>query len=87
MKSEKQHNIITAVLSCSATGDMLPPMIIFKGKTSRSIADVTNKNGAIVAYQDKAWMDEDTMKQYTRMWVQYTKETAITACTSQLQCT
>ena len=42
--------------------DMLPPVVIFEGKTARSIADVTNKNGAIVMYQDKAWMDEDTMK-------------------------
>ena len=41
---------------------MLPPVVIFKGKTARSIADVINKNGAIVMYQDKAWMDEDTMK-------------------------
>ena len=72
-KSEKRH--ITAVLSCIATGDMLPPMIIFKGTTTRSINGVTNKNGAIVTYQGKAWMDEDIMKQWiTRVWVQYTKK-------------
>ena len=72
-KSEKRH--ITAVLSCIATGEMLPPMIIFKGTTTRSINGVTNKNGAIVTYQGKAWMDEDIMKQWiTRVWVQYTKK-------------
>ena len=40
-KSEKRH--ITAVLSCIATGDMLPPLIIFIGTTTRCIASVTRK--------------------------------------------
>ena len=63
------------MLSCIATGDVLPPMIIFKGTTTRSIAGVTNKNGAIVMYQEKAWMDEDIMKQWImRVWGQYTKK-------------
>ena len=71
-KSEKRH--ITAVLSCTATGDMLPPMIIFKGTTTRSIASVSDKNGAIIAYQEKGWMNEEIMKQWiTTVWMQYTQ--------------
>ena len=66
---------ITAVLSCIAMGDMLPPMIIFKGTTTRCIASVTRKNGTVVTYQIKVWWDEDIMKQWiTKVWVQYTKK-------------
>ncbi len=32
---EKRH--ITVVLSCTASGDLMPPMITFKGKTERLI--------------------------------------------------
>ena len=72
-KSEKKH--ITAVLSCAATGDMLPPMIIFKGKTTRAIHGVRSKGGAVITYQQKAWMDEDIMKPWiTKVWIVYTKK-------------
>ena len=72
-KSEKKH--ITAVLSCVATGEMLPPMIIFKGKTTRSIHGVKSNGRAVITYQQKAWMDEDVMKQWiTKVWIVYTKK-------------
>ena len=32
--------------------------------TTRCIANVTRKNGAVVTYQVKAWWDEDIMKQW-----------------------
>ncbi len=57
--SEKRH--ITVVLACTACGDMMPPMIIFKGKTKRSIKGLEAPEGVIVAYQKKAWMDGDLM--------------------------
>ena len=39
-KSEKSR--VTTVLSCTAAGNMLPPMIIFRGKTHKSIAGVNS---------------------------------------------
>lgn len=56
---EKRH--LTVVLSCTANGDLLPPMIIFKGKTDRSIRGLKAPTGVIVAYQQKGWMDGDLM--------------------------
>ena len=40
---------------------MLPPMIILKGKTTRSIHGIKGSNGNVVSYQKKAWVDEDEM--------------------------
>ena len=34
-------------------------MIIFKGKTTRSIQDIKSKGGVVVTHQKKTWMDED----------------------------
>lgn len=72
-KSEKCH--VTAVLACSSTGNMLPPMVIFKGKTARAIHGVEGSNGTLVSYQEKAWMDESGMlKWIDRIWIKYTKK-------------
>lgn len=50
---------VTAVLSCTATGKMLCPMIIFKGTMGRSIHNIKESNGTdVVSYQKKAWMDK-----------------------------
>ena len=38
---------------------MLPLMIIFKGKTTRSIQGVKSKGGVVITHQKKTWMDED----------------------------
>ena len=57
--SEKRH--ITVVLSCTASGDLLPPMIIFKGKTERCIKGLKGTLGVMIAYQEKAWMDGELM--------------------------
>jgi hypothetical protein len=49
---------ISIVLTASATGTMLKPMIIFKGKSPRCIKDVkADRNKVAVAYQQKAYMD------------------------------
>ena len=45
---------------------MLSPMIIFKGKTDRTISDLNIFAGFIVKTQEKAWMDDDLMK----VWVE-----------------
>ncbi len=60
--SEKRH--ITVVLSCTANGDMLPPMIIFKGKTQRSIKGLKAPESVIIAHQAKAWMDGELMLEW-----------------------
>ena len=72
-RSEKRR--ITAVLSCTSTGKILPPMIIFKGTTARSIHGIKGSNGTVVSYQKKAWVDEDEMlKWITHVWIVYTKK-------------
>ena len=39
---------------------MLPPMIIFRGKTYQTIKDIEAPEGFVVT-QEKAWMDESLM--------------------------
>ena len=50
--SEKKH--LTVVLSATADGKMLPLMIIFKGKTEKTIRDLNIPPGFIVKTQKKA---------------------------------
>ncbi len=50
---------ITAVLACTASGKMLPPMIIFKGTTTRTLINVkANSEDTCISYQNKAWVDD-----------------------------
>ena len=39
--------------SCIAIGNMLPPMLIFKGTTPRSINGVKSSGGTVVSYQKR----------------------------------
>ena len=48
---EKKH--LTIVLSATADGKMLPPMIIFKGKTTKTIEKLRVPDGFIVKTQAK----------------------------------
>ena len=58
---------ITYVVSCTASGQMLKPMVIFKGKTKRSISKIAHSKGMIfVTFQQKAWMDENLMQQWIK---------------------
>ena len=47
----------------SAAGDVLPPMIIFKGKRALNIQ---TPPGWIVCVQEKAWMDEELMLRWIK---------------------
>ena len=68
--SEKRH--FTVVLAVTASGDFLPPMIIFKGKRELSM-DVPK--GWIVTVQEKGWMDENLMLRWIRdIYLKYTKK-------------
>ena len=66
--SEKRH--ITVVLACMSSGEFLPPMIIFKGKTDRTIRNLRVPEGYVVATQSKAWMDEVLMLRWIKeIWI------------------
>ena len=67
--AEKRH--VTLVLTVTASGEMLPPMVIFKGKRALKL-DVPT--GFVVAVQEKGWMDQELMKVYINKIVKpYTK--------------
>ena len=55
---------LTIILACTAAGDMLPPMVIFKGK--RALKNLHIPAGVVVAVQPKAWNDAAL----TKIWVQ-----------------
>jgi len=68
--SEKRH--ITVVLSVAASGDVLAPMIIFKGKRELKLK---SPKGWIIAVQQKAWMDEHLMLRWVKeIYRQYTEK-------------
>ena len=67
---KKKH--LTVVLSATGDGKMLPPMIIFKGKTDRTISNLNIPAGFIVKTQEKAWMDNDLMKVWEEdIWIKH----------------
>ena len=63
--AEKRH--LTVVLSCTANGEMHPPMIIFKRKTDPK---VTVPPGFVVTANEKGWMNETLMVRWlTEIWM------------------
>ena len=51
---------------------MLPPMIIFKEKTDRTISSLNIPAGFIVKTQEKVWMDDDLMKVWVEgIWIKH----------------
>ena len=54
--SEKRH--VTVVHTAAADGYILPPMIIFRGKTNKTIKAA---EGFVIVTQEKAWIDESLM--------------------------
>ena len=54
----------TVILTCTAAGDMLPPMIIFRGK--RALKNLRIPAGVVVTVQSKGWNDAAL----TKMWIQ-----------------
>ena len=68
--SNKKH--VTVVLSAAADGTMLPPMLIFKGKTDKTIKKLRNPDGFIIKTQGKSWMDEGLMEVWVEdIWLKY----------------
>ena len=71
--SEKKH--VAVVLSATADGTMLPPMLIFKGKTDKTIKKLRIPEGFIVKTQEKSWMDEGLMEVWVEeIWLKYVRE-------------
>ena len=71
--SEKKH--VTIVLSAAADGTMLPPMLIFKGKTDKTMKKLRIPEGFIVKMQEKSWMDEGLMEVWVEeIWLKYVRE-------------
>ena len=60
--SEKRH--LTVMLAVSSAGDILTPMIIFKGK--RPLEDISPR-GCVVRVQEKACVDESLMIEWIRV--------------------
>ena len=70
---EKRHLIV--VLAVMADENVLPPMIIFKGKADRTIKDLVVPEGFIVTTREKAWMDDERMLLWLReIWLKYTEK-------------
>ena len=54
---------------------MLPPMLIFKGKTDKTIKKLRIPEGFIVKTQEKSWMDEGLMEVWVEeIWLKYIRE-------------
>ena len=53
---QKKH--ATILLPATVDGKMLPPMIIFKGTTEKTIQKLRVPEGFVIKTQEKEWMDE-----------------------------
>ena len=68
--SDKWHPMV--VLTVTASGRMLPPMIIFKGKRELKIE---HPAGWLICVQPKGWMDEELMLRWIKdILLPYTKK-------------
>ena len=58
-----------------ADGSILPPMIIFNGKTDWTIRNLVVPTGFVVTTQEKAWMEEEKMLMWLQeIWIKYTEQ-------------
>ena len=65
---------VTVVLTVATDGFILPPMIIFKGKTNPTIKDIVAPEGVVVT-QEKEEIDESLMfTWFEKVWQTYAKE-------------
>lgn len=59
--------LVTYVVSCTAAGQVLKPIVIFQGKTKRCIKKMKERASDIaVTYQAKAWMDHVVMRKWVK---------------------
>ena len=70
--TSSEKNRVTATLCCTAAGKLLPPFVVFKGKTKRSLKNVRVPSGVIATMQAKGWMDEDRVLEWiNEVWSPY----------------
>ena len=70
--SEKKH--LTGLSSATAYGQMLPPMIIFRGKSDRTICNLIISPDFIVKIHKKAWIGYDLLKIWVEeIWLKHTQ--------------
>ena len=70
--TNSEKNCITATLCCTAAGKLLPPYIIFKGKTKCPLKNVKIPPGVVCTIQINAWMDEERMLEWiNKVWSSY----------------
>ena len=68
--AEKRH--LTVVLTVTADGNMLPPLIIFKGCPTGKIIEMELLEGMVAVRQEKGWMDTKVMHVYLeKIWYPY----------------
>ena len=68
--SEKRH--VTVVHTAAADGYILPPMIIFRGKTNKTIKDIEVPEGSVIVTHEKIWMNETLMFiRFDQIWKSY----------------
>ena len=68
--SEKRH--VTVVLTVAADGFILPPMIIFRGKTNKTIKDIEVPEGFVIVTHENIWMNETLMFiRFDQIWKSY----------------
>ena len=51
---------ITVILACSPSGDILPPQIIYSGKTSKCLPSVSYLSSWHVTYTENHWANKRT---------------------------
>ena len=69
---DKKH--VAIALLATADGEMLPPMIIFKVTTEKTIQKLRFREVIIIKTQEKAWMDERLMHVWVEdIWLKLTR--------------
>ena len=68
--AEKRH--LTVVLTVTSDGNMLHPLIIFKGRPTGKIIEMELPEGMVAVRQEKGWMDTKVMHVYLeKIWYPY----------------
>ena len=63
---------MTVVHTAAADGYILPPMIIFRGKTNKTIKDIEVPEGSVIVTHEKIWMNETLMFiRFDQIWKSY----------------
>ena len=62
----KKRELISCLLSISASGDKLKPFIVFKGQKNKNVFHEIKENKIIGVTQSNAWVDEENFIIYIK---------------------